>query len=131
MATLNSAALPPRVVDGRRASRTRTLLGGKLIYGEHHYTCDCSIRDISESGARITLPKGQVIPTRIFLMDRSTASAYEARVAWIKVPDFGLGFVKAYNLEGELPPELQFLKRIWAMFRSPLGSTPDGIFSGG
>ena len=127
MVTLNSAGLPPRTVNERRASRKRTLLGGKVIYAEGNSVHDCTIRDISENGARIALARGECIPTRVFLMDRRTANVYEARVTWIKVPDFGLSFVNTYSLESELPPELQFLNRVWMTFRSPLGNIPDGI----
>jgi hypothetical protein len=118
-------APPPRVVEGRRTARKRTLLGGKVIYGDDNRVRDCTIRDISETGARIILAKGEIIPTRVFLMDRRSASAYEARVTWIKAPDFGLSFVNAYRLDSELPRELQHLKRVWAGFRSPLGNIVD------
>jgi hypothetical protein len=121
----NSAPPPPRVVNQRRALRKRTLLGGKVIFGEDNRVRDCTIRDISETGAKITMGHGECIPTRVYLMDRRAARVYEARVTWIKAPDFGLGFANGYSLEGELPPELQFLKRIWAAFRSPLGSMTD------
>jgi hypothetical protein len=118
---------PPRVVNQRRAMRKRTLLGGKVIFGDDNRMRDCTIRDISETGAKITMAKGECIPTRVFLMDRRTARVYEARVTWIKAPDFGLGFDNVYGLDGELPPELEFLNRIWKGFRSPLGNMTDII----
>jgi hypothetical protein len=117
-----NVAPPPRVVDERRAPRKRTLLGGKVIYGEDNRVRDCTIKDLSENGARIALARGEVIPTRVLLMDRRTASVYEARVTWIKAPEFGLSFVNAYSLERELPPELRHLKTVWSSFRSPLGN---------
>jgi hypothetical protein len=125
LALLNSADLPPRVVDDRRTGRKRTLLAGRVIYGgEVKSVRDCMIRDLSEKGAKITLGRGECVPTRVILMDRRSATAFEARVTWIKAPDFGLSFLQAYKLEGEIPAELKFLKRIWAEFRSPLAGTP-------
>ena len=126
MVKLDPSILPPRLVDERRTTRKRTLLGGKVIYGDDNQVRDCTIRDLSETGAKITLPNGECIPTRVYLMDRRTASAYEARVIWIKTPAFGLTFVNAHSLEGDLPLSLQFLKKIWIAYRSPLGSMPDG-----
>ena len=108
-------------MDQRGNLRRRTLLGGKVIYGDDNRVRDCTIRDISDKGARIGLAKGECVPTRLYLIDRRTARAYEARVTWIRVPDFGLTFVNGFNLESELPTNLQFLKRIWVMYRSPLG----------
>lgn len=121
MVLQHSALSPPRVVDQRGILRRRTLLGGKVVYGDDNRVRDCTIRDISDKGARIALAKGECVPTRLYLIDRRTARAYEARVTWIKAPDFGLTFVNAYSLESDLPTNLQFLKRVWAMYRSPLG----------
>src|SRR5258708_3726002 len=92
MAQPDSADLPPRVVNQRKTPRKRTLLGGKVIYGDGQQVRDCTIRDIPETGARIVMAKGQVIPTGVFLIDRRSRIAYEAPVSWIKAPDFGLTF---------------------------------------
>ena len=61
MAQSNSADLPPRVVNQRKAARKRTLLGGKVVYGDGQTVRDCTIRDISETGARIAIAKGEEI----------------------------------------------------------------------
>ncbi|HEX3486259.1 MAG TPA: PilZ domain-containing protein [Micropepsaceae bacterium] len=113
---------PPRVVEGRRSPRKRTLLGGKVIYGDDNRVRDCTIRDISQKGARIALAQGEIIPTSVFLLDRRNATVHEAKVTWIKAPNFGLRFVNSYSLDSELPPELQHIKRIWTVYRSPLGT---------
>lgn len=123
MATHSSADLPPRVVEGRRTPRKRTLLGGKVIYGEGSFVHDCTIRNLSGKGARVTLAPGECIPTRVFLIDRRVAVAYEAKVTWIKAPDFGLSFVNAFRLDGELPAELDYLKAVWKLC-VPLAGTP-------
>jgi hypothetical protein len=115
--------LPPRVVNDRKGKRNRTLLAGKVVYGpKGESTLDCSIRDFSERGAKIRLRKGELVPTRLFLIERRAASAFEARVTWIKAPDFGLEFVRSYKFDEPLPADLQFLKAVWDSFRVPLGS---------
>jgi hypothetical protein len=124
MAQPDSADLPPRVVNQRKARRQRTLLGGKVIYGDGQQVRDCIIRDISEIGARISIAKGDVIPTRVFLIDRRSPIAYEATVSWIKVPEFGLTFLKTHALKGDIPAELDYLKRVWTRLCVPLGGTP-------
>jgi hypothetical protein len=124
MAQPDSADLPPRVVNQRKAPRKRTLLGGKVVYGDGQHVLDCTIRDLSETGAKIAIAKGAVIPTRVFLIDRRAPIAYEATVSWIKAPDFGLTFLKTHSLKGEVPPELDYLKRVWSRFCVPLGGTP-------
>ncbi|HMI96011.1 MAG TPA: PilZ domain-containing protein [Micropepsaceae bacterium] len=124
MAQPDSADLPPRVVNQRQTSRKRTLLGGKVVYGDGQHVRDCTIRDLSETGARIAIAKGEVIPTRVFLIDRRVPIAYEATVSWIKAPDFGLAFLRVHSLKGDLPPELDYLKRVWSKHCVPLGGTP-------
>ena len=118
MASVRSPESSPRLVNDRRSARRRTFLAGKVVYGEGT-ALNCTIRNLSETGAKITLARGDCIPTHVFLIDRRTSTAYEARVRWIKAPDFGLAFTKAYNLEEPLPAELRYLVRIWASFRSP------------
>jgi len=114
-----SAESPPAAANRRRSPRRRALLSGKLVFGEGR-AIDCAIRDISETGAKIRLTRGEYVPTRVFLIVRRTATAYEARVSWSKGPDFGLLFVNSYNLEPKLPAELRYLLQIWETFRPPL-----------
>jgi hypothetical protein len=93
-------------------------LAGKVVFSDGK-VLDCTIRNISETGAKITLARGECVPTRVILIDRRTATAYDARVRWIKAPDFGLAFVNEYSLEPKLPAELRYLLRIWETFRPP------------
>ena len=107
----DSPKLPPRIVDSRKSVRKRVLFGAKVIYGERGFSMDCRIRDVSETGARIILPAGQIIPTRVILLDARSRVAYEAEVVWIAAPEFGLKFTTKHSLAEELPPSLEFLKR--------------------
>ena len=45
------------------------------------------------------------------LIDMRGGIAYEAEVAWMKAPEFGLKFLAAHSIRGVLPPQLQYLKR--------------------
>jgi len=110
------STLPPRVVNERRAPRRRTLLSGKAVFGEGQVV-DCTIRDLSKTGARIRLAQGDCVPTNLFLLELRSAIAYKARVSWIKAPDFGLEFINAYNLDQALPTELRHVARVWATVR--------------
>src|SRR4030081_405905 len=97
MAQPDPADLPPRVVNQRKATRKRTLLGGKVVFGDGQQVRDCTIRDISETGARIAIAKGEVIPTRVFLIDRRTPIAYEATFLCTKLLVLALTFVKTHS----------------------------------
>jgi hypothetical protein len=101
----------PPLVESRKTTRKRVILGGKVVYNEGSYTTDCRIRDISDAGARIVLAPGIVIPTRVVLVDTRSAIAYESEVIWLRPPDFGLRFLATYSLRGVVPPHLHYLKR--------------------
>ena len=106
-------ALPPLVAERRDTFRQKTLLKGKIVYADGAYSMNCVIRDMSRTGARIALAKGESIPTRVFLIDMRSGTAYECVVAWIRVPQYGLRFVHQHNLQYVSNPSLAFLKRLW------------------
>jgi hypothetical protein len=112
--TENPDELPPVVAERRDLSRRRTLLKGKIAYGDGAFSMDCVIRDLSKTGARIALAKGQTMPTRSYLIDMRSAIAYECVVAWIRAPLFGLRFVSQHNLQYVTNPSLAYLKRLWS-----------------
>ncbi len=101
----------PPPIEGRKSARKRVLLGGKCVYNEGAFSLDCRIRDLSEGGARITLPAGQVLPTRVILIDMRDRVAYEAEVVWFKPAECGLKFLNKFSLRSELPPAMAYLKR--------------------
>ena len=79
-----------------RSRRRRTFLNGKLAYGDGifapdgAFTLDCSIRDLSEGGARIVLAKRQPIPVSLYLIVVKFAVAYHASVVWLNLSPFHL-----------------------------------------
>jgi hypothetical protein len=110
MADPNEPELPP-IVEARKSPRKRVILGGKIVYNEGSYTYDCRIRDLSDGGARVVVAAGLVIPTHVVLIDTRSSIAYESEVIWLKAPEFGLKFLATHSLKGQLPPQLQYLKR--------------------
>lgn len=117
MASQPEQGLPPIVVERRNAGRRRVLFGGKIVFRDGSQSFDCTIRDMSQFGARITVAKQYVIPTRVYLIDLRTGIAYESEVTRIKPPQYALKFEAAIPLEGMSDPFLQFLKRIWQSAR--------------
>jgi hypothetical protein len=48
--------------EKRVAPRRKVFLVGKIVYGGETYTIDCTIRDISETGARVQVPDPFSVP---------------------------------------------------------------------
>jgi hypothetical protein len=106
----SAADLPPRVVDPRKQARQRMLQVGKITYSEGAISLDCTIRDLSRTGARVTIPKGQIIPTKVVLIYPRLQNAYECEIAWIRAPQYGLKFLHIHTLK-DLSAHLKFTIR--------------------
>ena len=103
--------------EARIAERTRVLLGGRIVYGQD-FTCECTIRDLSETGARLRLPASAGVPDSFTLIDLLHGQAYAARVAWRREDAVGVAFDSVFDLRDAVPPELIHLRRIWMAARS-------------
>ena len=101
----------PHEGEQRTAPRKRVVLGGLVICNNGSFTTKCRIKDISETGARFVLPKGQVAAENTILIEIQTRVVHEATVARIDATEYGLEFTSTYALDGPLPGNLQFVKR--------------------
>jgi hypothetical protein len=96
-----------------RPPRTRTCLNGKLVHRDGIFTHDCTVRDISDGGAKIILSVRELLPPELFLIVVKRRIAYRATIVWLQFPARGLKFSETYQLEATLPKELKFLHQIW------------------
>lgn len=103
---------PPRVVDRRPIRRKRVLLRGRVSYakGAHHF--DCTIRDLSERGARISFTHDQLVPSNIHFINLHDRTAHEAIVVWNRGREMGLKFVRSFPQVDLMDPSLSYLKRL-------------------
>ncbi len=103
----------------QRPPRARTYLAGKLVYSgeqftpEGAFTLDCTIRDISEGGAKVTLGTLLPLPLDLYLIVVKRCVAYRAKVVWLNAPTRGLKFSQGYLLNGTAPGSLGFLQNLW------------------
>ena len=96
--------------DLRRAKRSRTLLAGKLCYGSG-LSADCTIRDLSDSGARVRSDTAAIIPPEVFLVHLRDHKAFEATVAWRRADgNLGLKFRAVHDLRDPSTEELKLLR---------------------
>ena len=89
------------------------MLYARIAYhdGAHHF--DCTIRDLTNAGARISLPKNQPIPSMVYLIDMRDRTAHEANVAWNNGKEAGLSFISSFPLNEIVDPKLSYLKQLW------------------
>ncbi len=103
----------PEAAEARSAKRKRVLLGGKIVYGDGAFTYDCSIRDLSEAGARIGIPGAVVLPKHFYLIDLRQAAGYDCEVVWRNATQTGVTIRNAFSLADLPDSKLAFLRRLY------------------
>jgi hypothetical protein len=88
-------------MEQRRASiRLRTLLEGRAMLGSRVSPVECTVRDISETGARITFGKPVPLPPEFELQVPKRKISRQVRVVWSNEKSHGLMFVEGQDAGG-------------------------------
>ena len=99
-------------IERRPKRRNRVLLGGIVASVDGSHSFNCMIRDISPGGARV-FPRGQQVPSNLYLIHIRDRVAYEATVIWNNGKDVGVSFTNQFRLAEIVDPTKQFLTRLW------------------
>ena len=97
--------------EGRRARRKPVLFSAVVAADKGAVTVPCTIRDLSDTGCRITLARKAALPKIVHLVDFPNRVAYEASVMWQQHPQFGLAFLATFPLSSPSTP--LFLRKLW------------------
>lgn len=103
---------PKPDVENRSAKRRRVLLSGVIFVPKTHSTFDCSIRDISESGARIEVRAGALIPIRFQLINVKDQVAYEVQCVRRNGREMALKVLRSIPLADASSTETLQLRRL-------------------
>jgi hypothetical protein len=80
------------MTEKREEPRSRTLKGGKIIVGSSG-VIDCTIRDLSKSGARLKVDGALTLPEEFELRyGEPDVQRRSCRVIWKKAGDIGIVF---------------------------------------
>jgi PilZ domain len=107
-----------------RLPRKRAFLNGVLVRGDGAFTFACTIRDISDGGAKVTLEKRQLLPADLYLIVVKFGVAHRVKVVWADYPARGLQFGTTYLLNATPPKELTFLRQLWLDLYARSGGAP-------
>lgn len=99
--------------ERRPKSRKQVLLTGIIAFPGGDSSVNCTIRDLSETGARVVAAKGAHIPAHFYLINIRDRVAYEASLVRSEGAEAGVVFKKTLALSGLTDPALAFLKRMW------------------
>ena len=77
--------------DNRNAQRHRTLKGGSIVVNNGFSTFDCTIRNLSEAGAKLTVANAIGIPEQ-FELAMQDGRRFPCEVAWRTQTEIGVRF---------------------------------------
>jgi PilZ domain len=77
----------------RRAERVRTILGARAVFNNGRSSIDCQIRNISDTGARLTLNEGLSLPGAFDLEIPTRNKTHKVLLRWRTKDAAGVQFV--------------------------------------
>ncbi len=78
--------------EKRKDPRRRVLKEGKIVFADGMRVFDCTIRDLSASGARLLIANTTGLPDTFQLYERSSGLLYPASIAWRQPNSIGVQF---------------------------------------
>lgn len=74
--------------------RRRMFKGGRVIFNNRNCVINCVVRDLSQSGAKLTFPSPQSLPAR-FQLEINDLGSYDCELVRSKGVEYGVRFVTA------------------------------------
>ena len=102
--------VPPK--ERRKTRRRPVLFSGLVFVPETHTTLDCSIKDISQTGARIEIQSDAPVQTRFFLINVKNSVAYDVQSVRRTGREIGLKMLRSIPLSEASDPEARQLRRL-------------------
>ena len=79
--------------ERRTSPRVKVFKKGKLIHPNNISVFDCTIRDISETGARLTCEQTGMLPNELQLVFHAIREVRYVRVVWRRNGELGVEFL--------------------------------------
>ena len=81
--------------ERRKGKRSRSLLGARIVFNNRASTFDCTVRNISETGARLVFGGPVSAPDEFDLVISQKERTYRCRIAWRNANEMGVTFLDA------------------------------------
>ena len=94
----------------RRSIRRQAFFSGKIVHCDGSHWFSCTIRDISELGAKIEIRHSDILQERFFLLGSRTQTVFEAELAWRKGNFAGVRFLREHDLVSSEDPRMLRLR---------------------
>ena len=104
------SAPPP--AERRPKRRNCVLLGGLISFADGAHSFNCSIRDITDTGARIAIGD-QNVPFSFYLINIRDRLVHDAQVIWNSGVEIGVVFNKTIPIDEIVDPAQSYLRNLW------------------
>ena len=81
-------------MEQRRQTRARTLKSARILFNDHRSVIDCTVRNLSPTGACLNVASAIGIPERFDVMFDADQSVRPCRMVWHKEKQVGVEFAK-------------------------------------
>jgi hypothetical protein len=81
--------------DRRSSKRRRTVLRGRVVFNNRSSVLDCTVRDLSDTGAQLTLADVSALPHDFELEIPGKSLQVQARLMWSRGRNHGVRFDQA------------------------------------
>jgi hypothetical protein len=106
--TINSGP----TAEQRKRRRRRVLSSGFIYVPETHSPFNCSIKDVSDTGAKILIKTEILIPSTFQLVNVTNQTAFEVQCVRRSGRELGLKILRSISLTEAASSEAQELKRL-------------------
>lgn len=103
----------PLQAERRPDRRRRSFLAGRITFDDGRRVFDCAIRDLTDRGARITIPENQTLLPCFHLISMRARAVHDCAVVWMKDGEAGLSFLKTVPLGDLSGTKLDYMRTLW------------------
>jgi len=100
-------------IERRHQRRQRTYLHGKLVVLADGVSADCTIRNLSQTGARLDLIEPEFFENGSVVVVTKTGAAHEVGLVWRRGLEAGVRFESTHDLSGGRPTHWDLVHRLW------------------
>jgi hypothetical protein len=109
-----NASQTGKSAEGRRAARVRTFLQARISYGDGAISTQCTVNQLSQSGARLTLPSTIALPDVFGLSIPQKGISSLAKLVWRNEDQAGIDFLSGED-EKPVLTSADYIARINAL----------------
>ncbi|MBV8565612.1 MAG: PilZ domain-containing protein [Methylobacteriaceae bacterium] len=82
------------MTEARSSERMRVFLRAQIVFNDNRSTVDCSIRNMSSTGAKLELSQAVTVPGEFDLLIPQKGTRLRAKMRWRTTDAVGVEFIK-------------------------------------